>query len=111
MVDIIKALNANEKETIKILKGCKDNTIVFTVWDYDIDEYTNDDECPWIRYTDDDGNLEALLVVAARYDSKGEKIELFVSDGFKKADEWIPLDYCDDISYWSVFEHIGKFGH
>ena len=104
MIDIIKALDANEKEAIKILKGQKDNTIILSVWDDDADEYSDG---PWIRYSDDDGNITALLVVAVRYNSEKNRIEIITSDGFKKAhNEWFPLNYCDDISYWSVFEYI-----
>jgi len=112
MIDIIKALDANEKEAIKILKGCKDNTITFSEWDNDAEEYSNGDDCPWIRYSDDDGNIEALLVVAARYNSENNRIEIITSDGVEKTDGmWFPLNWADDISYWSVFEHIGEFGH
>ena len=112
MIDIIKALDANEKEAINILKGCKDNTIIFSEWDDDAEEYSNGDDCPWIRYADDDGNIEALLVVAARYNSENKRVEIITSDGFEKTDgEWFPLNWADDISYWSVFEHIGEFGH
>lgn len=107
MVDIIKALDANEKEAINILKGQKDNTIILSEWDDDANEYSDG---PWIRYSNVDGDITALLVVAVRYNSEKKRIEIITSDGFEKADdEWFPLNWADDISYWSVFDYIANY--
>lgn len=112
MIDIIKALDANEKEAINILKGQKDNTIVFGVWDDDTEEYSNGDDCPWIRYASVNGDIEALLVVGVKYNDEKNRIEIIASDGVNKTDDkWFPLNFADDISYWSVFEHIGEFDY
>ena len=109
MINIIKALEKNKKEAIKILKASENNTITFAEWDDDEDCYSNADDCPYIRYSNDDGEISTLLVVAARYNDEKKKIEIITSDGeYEKTDNnWFPLDWADDISFWQVLDAIG----
>ena len=111
MIDIIKALDTNEKEAIKILKASENNTITFAEWDDDEDCYSNADDCPYIRYSNDDGEINTLLVVAARYNEETKKIEVITADDEyeKTNNEWFPLAWADDISYWQVFDLIEEY--
>ena len=110
MIDIFKALNANEKEAIKILKTKENNAITFDEWDEESEEYSDElENCPWIRYANVDGDITALAVIACRYNKEKDRIEIMTtSDYYEKSDgEWFPLSYADEISYWRVFDSIG----
>ena len=111
MIDIIKVLNANEKEAISLLKGEKDCTITFSLWDSCEGVYANAEDCPWIRYTDDDGNITAQMVVAVRYNKTNDRIEIKTTSYEDEIGDnvWFPLNFCDDISYWSVFYYIEDY--
>lgn len=111
MKDIVKVLRDNEKETIKILKAQKDLTVNFADWDENDEVYENADDCPYIRYSNDDGEISTLLVVAARYNEETKRIEVITTDDEyeKTNNEWFPLNWADDISYWQVFDLIEEF--
>lgn len=111
MKDIIKVLDNNEKETIKILKAQKDLMVNFANWDENDEVYENADDCPYIRYSNDDGEIKTLLVVAARYNEEKKRIEVITTDDeYEKTDnEWFPLNWADDISYWQVFDLIEEY--
>ena len=111
MKDIVKVLRDNEKEAIKILKAQKDLTVNFADWDENDEVYENADDCPYIRYSNDDGEISTLLVVAARYNEETKRIEVITTDDeYEKANnEWFPLNWADDISYWQVFDLIEEF--
>jgi hypothetical protein len=109
MIDIIKALKKNTKEACRILADeVKGGVLIFANWDEDEEMYGNADDCPYIRYANDDGEISSLLVVGARYNEYNERIEIIATDDeYKKTDdEWFPLNYADDISYWQVLEAI-----
>lgn len=111
MKDIIKALYDNEKEAIKILKAQKDLTVNFANWDENDEVYENAGDCPYIRYSNDDGEISTLLVVAARYNEEKKRIEVITTDDEceKTDNEWFPLNWADDISYWQVFDSIEEY--
>lgn len=111
MKDIVKILEDNEKEAIKILKASENNTITFAEWDDDEDCYSNADDSPYIRYSNDDGEIKTLLVVAARYNKETKRIEVITTDDeYEKTDnKWFPLAWADDISYWQVFDLIEEY--
>jgi hypothetical protein len=109
MIDIINALKENTKEACRILADeVKGGVLIFANWDEDEEMYSNADDCPYIRYANDDGEISSLLVVGARYNEYNERIEIIATDDeYKKTDdEWFPLNYADDISYWQVLEAI-----
>lgn len=110
MINIIKALDANKKEAIKILKTKENNTITFDEWDEESEGYSDElENCPWIRYANDDGDITTMAVIACRYNKEKKRIEIMTAtDYYEKSDGfWFPLSYADDISYWSVFDYIG----
>lgn len=111
MKDILKVLRDNEKEAIKILKAQKDLMVNFANWDENDEVYENADDCPYIRYSNDDGEIKTLLVVAARYNDERNTIEVITTDDeYEKTDnEWFPLAWADDISYWQVFDLIEEY--
>ena len=111
MIDINNILKLNKEEAIKILSKAKNNTFVFAQWDGDC--YSNADDCPYILYMNDDGDINTELVVAAKYDERKNGILLLTTnDEFEPViDEeknWIPMVYCYEISYWSVLDAIGN---
>ena len=111
MIDIIKALDANEKEAIKILKTKENNTITFDEWDEESEGYSDElENCPWVRYANDDGDITTMAVIACRYNKEKKRIEIMTAtDYYEKSDGvWFPLSYADDISYWSVLDYIGE---
>lgn len=111
MIDILKALNANEKEAIQILATKENNTITFDEWNEESEDYSDElENCPWIRYANDDGDITTMAVIACRYNEEKGRIEIMTTNGYyEESDgEWFPLSYADDISYWSVFDYIGN---
>jgi hypothetical protein len=124
MKSIFKLLDENKKEAIKILSSKENNTFHFATWDdelscyipygYNKDEYDDPEEwndicpdvCPWVRYADDDGNITALMVVAVRYNKKRIEITTTESPTEKSDDIFFNITWCDDISYWSVFDKL-----
>ena len=109
MIDIIKALEQNEREAIALLKEVENNTKIFAEWDENNGVYSNADECPYIRYADDDsGKITTQLVVGVRYNEEKDCVEILTTnDEYKKTDgEWFPIKWCDDISYWYVLEYF-----
>ena len=108
MVNIIKALGENEKEAIAILSKLQDKEVVFTEWDDDEEEYSDVDDCPYIRYANDEGEITTFLVVAARYNDEKKRIEILAteSEATKTDGFWFSLHYADDISYWQVLDSI-----
>lgn len=108
MTSVLDVLRQNEKEAIKILKGKADKSVMFAEWDDDEEVYSNADDCPYIRYANDDGEISTQLVVGVRYNAEKKRIEILTTDDeYKKTDgEWFPIHYADDISYWYVFEFL-----
>lgn len=116
MIDILNALNDNEKEARNLLKG--EGEVMFAKWDEEKGVYVgNDDEesscddcCPYIRYSDDDGNIVSMMVVGVRLNEDNNVIEIIATDSeYKKSDDvWFPLAFADDISEWSVYDRIGE---
>lgn len=127
MRNIFKLLDANMKEGEKILLSKEDKTIVFAVWDEDLICYVpNDgvkyhdtdiaqeaveDACPWIRYADDNGDIKAKMVIEVRYNEERHAIDIKDTDSFYDIceDDFYPITYTDDISYWSVLDTIGDY--
>lgn len=110
MIDILKALNANEKEAMQILATKENNTITFDEWNEESEDYSDElENCPWIRYANDDGDITTMAVIACRYNEEKKRIEIITTnDYYEESDgEWFPLSYADDISYWSVLDYIG----
>jgi len=109
MISVLDVLGQNEKEAIKILNSKADKSIIFSVWDDDEEEYGNADECPYIRYANDNGEISSQLVVGVRYNTEKKRIEILTTESeYKKTDgEWFSIHYADDISYWDVLECIG----
>lgn len=112
MIDVIEVLKKNEKEASRILADeVNGGVLTFAHWDENEEVYSNADDCPYIRYANDDGEITSMLVVAAIYDEYKERIEIITTDDeYKKTDDkWFPLNYADDISYWQVLEAIGNY--
>ena len=108
MISVLDVLRQNEKEAIKILNSKADKSVIFAVWDDDEEVYGNTNDCPYIRYANDDGEISTQLVVGVRYNAEKKRIEIITTDDeYKKTDyEWFPIKFADDISYWSVLEMI-----
>ena len=108
MISVLDVLKQNEKEAIKILNSKANKGIIFAVWDDDEEVYSNADDCPYIRYANDDGEISTQLVVGVRYNAKKKCIEILTTeDEYKKTDgEWFPINFADDISYWCVLEYL-----
>jgi hypothetical protein len=108
MISVLDVLRQNEKEAIKILKKKEYNMVIFAIWDDDEEVYNNADDCPYIRYANDDGEISVQLVVGARYNTEKKCIEILTTENeYKKTDGiWFPINYADDISYWSVLEYL-----
>lgn len=110
MIDIVKALKENRKEACRILADeVKDGILTFAHWNEEEEVYENADDCPYIRYANDDGELFSMLVVSARYNEFNGEIEITATNyEYEKTDGvWFPLNYADDISYWQVLDAIG----
>ena len=110
MISILDVLRTNEKEAIKILKGKENMMVTFAEWDDDDEVYSNADDCPYIRYCDDDGFITSQLVVSVRYNEEKKRIEITTTeDEYQKTDgKWFPITWCDDISFWDVLERIAE---
>ncbi len=110
MIDISKVLAKNMIEAIEILKGKEDCTILFSEWDSENDEYADADNCPWIRYSNPDGEIIPYMIVAVRYNKEKGRIEVIsTEESYEKSDEeWFPLSWADDISEWTVYDRIGE---
>ena len=111
MVDIIKVLNENEKEAKGILSfEIKDGVLTFANWDAEEELYGNADDCPYIRYANDEGEIRTQLVVAARFNESSDRIEIITTESEYEISDgvWFPLEFADDISRWSVIEAIGN---
>jgi hypothetical protein len=108
MISVNEVLKLNQLEAIKILKEKEDNTVIFAEWDEKEGVYSNADDCPYIRYANDDGEISTRLVVGVRYNDDRERIEIITTnDEYKKSDgEWYPINWADDISYWYVLEYL-----
>ena len=111
MIDIIKALKENRKEASRILSDeVKGGILTFANWDEDEEEYSNADQCPYIRYANVDGDIHTELVVAARCNEFNGEIEIISTESEYEVTNgvWYPLSYVEDISYWQVLEAIGN---
>jgi hypothetical protein len=114
MVDILEALNANEKEAKKLLKG--KGEVMLAKWNDDVETYEDIDGADigdvgvYVRYADDDGDITTKLVVGVRYNEDIQRIEIIVADDeYTKSDDvWFPISWCDDISYWDIFRVIDE---
>ena len=110
MISILEVLRTNEKEAIEILKGKENMMVTFAEWDDDEEVYSNADDCPYIRYCDDDGFITSQLVVSVRYNEEKKGIEIITTeDEYSKTDgDWFSIRWCDDISFWEVLERIAE---
>ena len=110
MISLLDVLRQNEKEAIKILNSKVDKSVIFAIWDDDEEVYGNADDCPYIRYANDDGEISSQLVVGVRYNAEKGRIEILTTDDeYKKTDgEWFSIKFADDISYWYVLEYLEK---
>jgi len=108
MISVNEVLRLNELEAIKILKEKEDNTFIFAEWDDDEEVYDNADDCPYIRYANDDGEISTQLVVGVRYNIEKGCIEILTTENeYEKTDGcWFPIKWADDISYWYVLEYL-----
>ena len=111
MIDVLDVLRRNEIEAIKIVASQKDRKIMFVDWDEETEEYANSEDAPWIRYANDDGDISCQLVIGVRYNVDKRRLEiLFTETETTKAsdEDWCPMNYADDISYWSVLDAVGE---
>ncbi len=121
MKKIFDLLYENTEEAKRILKTKENNTIDFAVWNDDAQMYVAKDgneltydeaycDEPWVRVADDDGNIQAMLVISARYNEAKDKIEIKTTRAdYEECDEdYFDMHYCDDISYWHVLQEIGE---
>lgn len=108
MISVLDVLKQNEKEAIKILNSKADKSVIFAEWDENEGVYSNADDCPYIRYANDDGEISSQLVVGVRYNTEKKCIEILTTEEeYEKTDGfWFPINYADDISYWSVLEYL-----
>ncbi len=110
MISVNEVLRLNELEAIKILKKKEFNTVIFAEWDENVNVgvYSNVDDCPYIRYENVDGEISTQLVVGIRYNNDKEMLEIITTDDeYEKSDnEWFPIKWADDISYWYVLEYL-----
>lgn len=108
MISVLDVLSQNEKEAIKILNSKDDKSVIFATWDDDEEVYNNADDCPYIRYANDDDEISTHLVVGARYNTENKRIEIVTTESeYEKTDGlWFPIHYADDISYWNVLEEV-----
>lgn len=116
MIDIYEVLKANERACEELLKKQENATLEFAKWDEENEEYVSTlnpdgwiyDECPFIRYAYDEGNIGTLLVIAVRYNLTKRIIEIqTTTDNMQESDGvWFPISYADDISYYSIFNFV-----
>ena len=116
MIDIYEVLKANERVCEELLKKQENATLEFAKWDEENEEYVSTlnpdgwiyDECPFIRYAYDEGNIGTLLVIAVRYNVTKRIIEIqTTTDNMQESDGvWFPISYADDISYYSIFNFV-----
>lgn len=119
MKSIFELLDSNKKEAIKILCSKENNTIKFAQWDDELEEYVPTDDncstcdvCPWVRMEDgDEGMIVTQMVIEARYNEETKRIEIITTSSPSEKSDGIYFDviWCDDISYWSVFDYIGNY--
>ena len=111
MIDVEDVLNKNMKEAIELFKKSGMEKLVINTWCEEDEEYKGED-C-YIRYADSDGDICAMLVLAIRYNKKTNRIEIVATSPDYEECEWsdndfFPLMWVDDISYWRVLEVIGE---
>lgn len=119
MKSIFELLDSNKKEAIKILRSKENNTIKFAQWDDELEEYVPTDDncytcdvCPWVRLeVGEEGIVEPQMVIEVRYNEEKKCVEIITTkDQSEKSDgKYFNVTWCDDISYWSVFDYIGKY--
>ena len=111
MRDVTDVLNKNMKEAIELFKKSGMEKLVINTWCEEDEEY-NGEDC-YIRYADDDGDIRTMLVLAIRYNKKAKRIEIVATSNDYEEYEWndddfFPLMWADDISYWRVLEVIAE---
>lgn len=108
MISITEVLAQNYAEAVEILK--KKGEVIFAEWDDNEKVYSNADDCPYIRYANDE-EMRAELVVGVRYNDKSQRIEIITTNSeYEETDEkWFPIKWADDISYWYVLEYLENY--